>query len=192
MNAAFTIRDALAEEAGALGRLMVQVYSQLDGFPTPVEQPRYYELLANETERLHRMVESLLSFGRIEVGAYAWNLQPTGTAQFVKENVNIGVHLLGDRRPEGSADAVAPGEGKVVNTDRGNIALYRDENGVAHRLSPLCTHMGCYVQWNPAEKSWDCPCHGSRFSCEGKVIQGPAIKDMETIEDESSKLDSNP
>ena len=106
----------------------------------------------------------------------------TGTAQFVKENINVAVHLVGDRRPDDSADTVAPGEGKVVQTEQGNVALYRDENGTEHRLSPLCPHMGCYVQWNPAEKSWDCPCHGSRFSCEGKVIQGPAVGDMEEVE----------
>jgi Rieske Fe-S protein len=59
------------------------------------------------------------------------------------------------------------------------VALYCDDAGVLHQLSPTCTHMGCFVTWNPAERSWDCPCHGSRFSAEGHVIHGPAVKDLE-------------
>ncbi len=59
--------------------------------------------------------------------------------------------------------------------------MFHAEDGRLHRLSPLCTHMGCLVSWNPAERSWDCPCHGSRFAAEGAVIHGPAIKDMETL-----------
>jgi Rieske Fe-S protein len=59
------------------------------------------------------------------------------------------------------------------------VAGYKDPDGVLHKLSAVCTHLGCVVAWNPAEQTWDCPCHGSRFSFDGRVIQGPAVKDLE-------------
>jgi Rieske Fe-S protein len=59
------------------------------------------------------------------------------------------------------------------------VAGYRDDFGTLHAVSPVCTHLGCLVSFNTAEKSWDCPCHGSRFSLEGKVLQGPATEDLE-------------
>ena len=59
------------------------------------------------------------------------------------------------------------------------VAVYRDEAGAVHAVSPVCTHMGCTVTWNTAETTWDCPCHGSRFGSDGAVIQGPAVKDLE-------------
>jgi len=59
------------------------------------------------------------------------------------------------------------------------VAAFRDENGVVHAVDPKCTHMGCHVNWNTAEQTWDCPCHGSRFDMRGVVIEGPATKDLE-------------
>lgn len=70
------------------------------------------------------------------------------------------------------------GEGKVVEIDREKWAVYRDENHQLHIVSAVCTHMKCIVNWNNAEKTWDCPCHGSRFTTDGKVIEGPAIKNL--------------
>ena len=67
-----------------------------------------------------------------------------------------------------------PGHGGVVRADGRRVAAYRGEDGRIHALSPRCTHMGCTVDWNDADKTWDCPCHGSRYSHEGEVIQGPA------------------
>ena len=58
------------------------------------------------------------------------------------------------------------------------VAAYRDEAGGLHAVSAVCTHLGCVVQWNGAEKSWDCPCHASRFDVDGRVLQGPAVKDL--------------
>jgi Rieske Fe-S protein len=57
--------------------------------------------------------------------------------------------------------------------------VFRDDAGAVHAVSPVCTHMGCTVTWNTAETTWDCPCHGSRFTCDGQVIEGPAVKDLE-------------
>jgi nucleotide-binding universal stress UspA family protein len=71
-----------------------------------------------------------------------------------------------------------PGHGAIVRADGQRVAAYRDEDGSVITLSPRCTHMGCTVDWNDAEKTWDCPCHGSRYSHEGEVIRGPATNPL--------------
>jgi glycine/D-amino acid oxidase-like deaminating enzyme/nitrite reductase/ring-hydroxylating ferredoxin subunit len=81
----------------------------------------------------------------------------------------------------GELAALAPGTGDVVSYDGGKAAAFRDEGGLLHAVSPVCTHLGCQVEFNNAERSWDCPCHGSRFDLEGKVIHGPAVKDLDEI-----------
>jgi nucleotide-binding universal stress UspA family protein/nitrite reductase/ring-hydroxylating ferredoxin subunit len=73
---------------------------------------------------------------------------------------------------------IKPGHGAVVRADGQRVAAYRDEAGGVIALSPRCTHMGCTVDWNDAEKTWDCPCHGSRYSSDGTVIRGPATNPL--------------
>jgi nucleotide-binding universal stress UspA family protein/nitrite reductase/ring-hydroxylating ferredoxin subunit len=73
---------------------------------------------------------------------------------------------------------IKPGHGGVVRADGQRVAAYRDETGGVISLSPRCTHMGCTVDWNDAEKTWDCPCHGSRYSYDGTVIRGPATNPL--------------
>ena len=82
------------------------------------------------------------------------------------------------RRPP-SVEDLQPGEGAIVRAAGEKVAAYRDDDGVLHAVSPVCTHMGCLVSFNKAERSWDCPCHGSRFSYEGEVLSGPAVKDLD-------------
>jgi len=65
-----------------------------------------------------------------------------------------------------------------VEVDGEKIAAYKDEDGLIHALSPVCTHAACIVNWNSEEKSWDCPCHGARYDIEGRVLTGPATKDL--------------
>jgi len=74
--------------------------------------------------------------------------------------------------------SVKAGEGKVIEEQGEKWAVYRDENNQLHRVSAVCTHMKCIVKWNDAERSWDCPCHGSRFDIEGQIIEGPALKPL--------------
>ena len=73
-------------------------------------------------------------------------------------------------------DDIPRGGGAIVQLDSSKAAVYRDEDGKLHVMSPVCTHMKCIVEWNPTEKSWDCPCHGSRYDPFGHVINGPAKK----------------
>ena len=99
-----------------------------------------------------------------------------------KENANVAKAFVGDRlstlRPP-SADTLEPGRGGIVTCAGDKVAGYRDEGGTLHCVSPVCTHLGCLVSFNTAEKTWDCPCHGSRFTVDGEVIQGPAVDDLE-------------
>ena len=102
--------------------------------------------------------------------------------QFLLENANVAKRFVGDRlrtlRVPDIAD-LAPGEGGIVDDDGDKVAAFRDQAGQLHKVSPLCTHLGCQLTWNTGETTWDCPCHGSRFTIDGDVIQGPAIKPLE-------------
>ena len=99
--------------------------------------------------------------------------------EFLTENLDFPAHFLGDLFKPATARAVEqvhPGEGRLVQLGRERLAVYKAPDGTAHAFSPVCPHMGCHVQWNGGEKSWDCPCHGSRFACDtGKVLNGPAV-----------------
>lgn len=100
--------------------------------------------------------------------------------EFVKENANVIAQykdLLTGGEVKDAAE-IGPGEGAVMREGASKLAVYRDDRGNVHKCSALCTHMGCVVSWNAVEKSWDCPCHGSRFDPYGKVLLGPAIADL--------------
>ncbi|MDQ3533621.1 MAG: FAD-dependent oxidoreductase [Actinomycetota bacterium] len=97
------------------------------------------------------------------------------------ENAKVAQHWFGDRviHPQrGAFNELQPGEASVARVGVSHVAGYRDDDGKLHAVSAVCTHLGCTVTWNPAEKSWDCPCHGSRFDPDGKVLHGPALRDL--------------
>jgi Rieske Fe-S protein len=100
---------------------------------------------------------------------------------YAKENADYPYYLAKDKLALGEAgglDAVPRNEGRVLRVDGKRIAAYRDEQGNVTKLSAICPHLGCVVQWNKAERTWDCPCHGSRFASDGAVIAGPAQKGL--------------
>ncbi len=101
----------------------------------------------------------------------------------VKENIDVPAHMLGDRLAAltRSDSNIKPGEGRVLRRGAHAVALYCDDSGKEHELSAVCPHMGCLVGWNNGEKSWDCPCHGSRFSAQGKLMNGPALEDLKPV-----------
>jgi len=107
-------------------------------------------------------------------------LRPRASAtSLAKENANVALRFFGDRVVKrGSADEIGPGEGRIVGAGLGQRAAYRDDDGTLHELSARCTHLGCIVNWNSAERTWDCPCHGSRFAATGEVIEGPAVRPL--------------
>jgi glycine/D-amino acid oxidase-like deaminating enzyme/nitrite reductase/ring-hydroxylating ferredoxin subunit len=108
-------------------------------------------------------------------------LHPVASApSFLKENADDGLRFFAGRlRRGGSIDDLAPGEGAVVGSGLGQRAVYRDERGELTVLSARCTHLGCIVRFNSAERTWDCPCHGSRFAVDGGVIEGPAVHPLQ-------------
>lgn len=87
--------------------------------------------------------------------------------------------LGGSRRR--SAPRLDPGEGTVLDTDDGPVGVYRGDDGEYHAVSAVCPHMGCTVEWNDGERSWDCPCHGSRFDHDGTVLDTPAVEGLESV-----------
>lgn len=103
---------------------------------------------------------------------------------FVQENANVMAQYteLVTSGDVDSVDQIAKGEGAVMRSGLSKVAVYRDDEGTLHSLSAVCTHLGCVVAWNAVEKTWDCPCHGSRFGCLGSVINGPANKDLPPVE----------
>ena len=80
-----------------------------------------------------------------------------------------------------SLSGIKSGSGGLVEVKGKTVAAYRDDAGGVHKLSPKCTHLGCTVGWNGADKTWDCPCHGSRYAPAGEVVQGPAKKALEKL-----------
>jgi glycine/D-amino acid oxidase-like deaminating enzyme/nitrite reductase/ring-hydroxylating ferredoxin subunit len=107
-----------------------------------------------------------------------------GMRQFLQEQVNT-LAQYGDWLSGGeveSAVEIAPGQGAILNRGARKVAVYRDDDGGLHAMSAVCSHLGCAVNWNPAERSWDCPCHGSRFDAEGEVLHGPANSALSPVE----------
>jgi glycine/D-amino acid oxidase-like deaminating enzyme/nitrite reductase/ring-hydroxylating ferredoxin subunit len=112
----------------------------------------------------------------------ATRMKPVSSAAtYVGENVDFPMHLVSDRLhpPEAKSPAdIRPGEGKTIRLKGERLAVYRDPQGALHAVSSVCTHLGCLVKFNNAEKTWDCPCHGSRFGVDGGVLDGPATRPL--------------
>ena len=103
-----------------------------------------------------------------------------GGKEFLTENAQVAAHLIGgylSRKLHDFAE-LGPGEAAILKVDGHNVAGFRDEDGALHAVSAVCTHMGCLVGWNETDRTWDCPCHGSRFALDGGVIHGPAVADL--------------
>jgi glycine/D-amino acid oxidase-like deaminating enzyme/nitrite reductase/ring-hydroxylating ferredoxin subunit len=101
--------------------------------------------------------------------------------EYVKENLNAVKQYVDYITPGevGSEAEIRPGHGAVVRQGLKKLAVYRDEDGILHRASAVCPHLGCIVRWNSVERTWDCPCHGSRFGVEGEIVNGPALGGLE-------------
>jgi glycine/D-amino acid oxidase-like deaminating enzyme/nitrite reductase/ring-hydroxylating ferredoxin subunit len=112
-------------------------------------------------------------------------LGPLARSTFWRSNAAAPRHLLADRlraAPAKQARSLGLGEGVVVRRGREFLAVSRDHEGALHAVSAACSHLGCVLAWNAAEESWDCPCHGSRFSPDGEVLHGPAVAALERKE----------
>lgn len=104
--------------------------------------------------------------------------------EFAKENINVAAQYT-DWLTAGNVDdlhAIPVGEGAIVRHHLNKVAVYRDPGGALWALDPSCPHLGCIVEWNSGEKTWDCPCHGSRFDKSGQVLNGPAVANLTQVE----------
>ncbi|HYO99117.1 MAG TPA: Rieske 2Fe-2S domain-containing protein, partial [Pyrinomonadaceae bacterium] len=103
---------------------------------------------------------------------------------FAQENLNVAAQYTDLATPGEINDVseIKPGDGAIMRRGLTKVACYRDESGALHERSAICTHLGCVVQWNSTEKTFDCPCHGSRFQTDGHVVNGPAINPLAEVE----------
>ena len=100
--------------------------------------------------------------------------------EYAGENINVAMQFK-DFLTAGeieSVDELKPGEGAIMREGLSKLAVCRDNGGTIHKLSAVCPHLGCLVAWNSTEKTWDCPCHGSKYRADGRVYQGPANSDL--------------
>ncbi len=114
--------------------------------------------------------------------------------EFVKENLDVAARFAGDRIRHlvGRDPAeLGPDEGAVVEAGGRRVGAYRDAEGRLHAVSLTCTHLGCHVNWNPAERSWDCPCHGSRYDVDGRILHGPAVRPLDRVSLDDEPLDDD-
>ena len=105
--------------------------------------------------------------------------------RFAQENGQVALRFVADRlRPrddDGALDRLARGEATIVRSGGRQYAVYKDDAGDLHAVSPRCPHLGCLVGWSSADRTWECPCHGSRFAATGALMQGPATRDLEPL-----------
>lgn len=138
-------------------------------------------------------VSAILLNSMLQKGASAFNsifdpnrIKPiAGFKSFIGHNAKVVKQFVekffsGEELQE-MAD-MAPGEGRVVEYEGHKLALYKNEEGALHAVNPACTHLKCEVKWNSTERTWDCPCHGARYSYDGKVLTGPASADLKVIQ----------
>jgi glycine/D-amino acid oxidase-like deaminating enzyme/nitrite reductase/ring-hydroxylating ferredoxin subunit len=115
-----------------------------------------------------------------------------GAREMLRENLNVATQYTTWLRPGqvSSESEIAPGSGAVLRVGLDRIAVYRDDDGTLYRRKAACPHLGCVVAWNGSERTWDCPCHGSRFDRTGRVIVGPANRDLASVAGEPKRADA--
>lgn len=145
--------------------------------------------LSNGTVAAQILADRILGSGERKPLAEAFSARrwaPRASARrFAVGNAHVARELIQGRletfRARDSSE-LAPGEGGLVGHHGRLMAVYKDVGGALHTFSPRCTHMGCLLRWNGAEQTWDCPCHGSRFRHDGRLLHGPAVRDMKAYE----------
>lgn len=115
----------------------------------------------------------------------ATRLEPLKNHEELKNMIKQSLNSLVINKfkiPEEALETIKNDTGKIIEIDGKNIGIYKDKNGKIYAVKPNCTHLGCLLKFNDLEKTWDCPCHGSRFDYEGHSIYAPSIKDLEIID----------
>lgn len=172
-----------------------QVMEPIDGLAyigrNPSDEPNVYIATGDSGNGMtHGTIAGMLLTDLINRGESRWaklydpSRKPVRAyAEYAKENLNVVAQFANYLSPADyhSSNDLKPGQGGIIRQGLRKIAAYRDETGGLHEFSAICPHMKCMVKWNATEKTWDCPCHGSRFDCLGHVIGGPANSDLAPI-----------
>ncbi|HEX3012127.1 MAG TPA: FAD-dependent oxidoreductase [Syntrophomonadaceae bacterium] len=115
----------------------------------------------------------------------------SGVKTFIIQNAQVAKDLLSGKFEDlPKSRDLARGEAEVIDYEGDRMGIYRDEDSKIHMIDTTCTHLGCELAWNSAEKTWDCPCHGSRFSYEGDIVEGPAINKLNHARDEKNTVEA--
>lgn len=113
-------------------------------------------------------------------------------ANFVVQNANVAIkYVSGKLKATAENEDILPEQSRIIRVDGERVGAYRDEKGELHLVDTTCPHVGCELEWNSAEKSWDCPCHGSRFTYEGEIIEGPALSYLQHPGDMPNQVEPN-
>ncbi|WGX77050.1 (2Fe-2S)-binding protein [Paraclostridium bifermentans] len=112
------------------------------------------------------------------------------TTEFITQNVNVAWKYVSGKLKIGDNNLILEkGESKVVNVDGKRCGAYKDYDGKLYIVDITCTHLGCELTFNSAEKTWDCPCHASRFDYKGNAIEGPALRNLNRYDEEKNDID---
>ena len=185
----------LIPEAGITHRWSGQVVEPVDGLPFigPSDDWQFIATGFSGNGMTFGTLAAMMAAEWVDGGATPWDtlFSPgrktvSRLKNYLQENMTFA-KVVTDRLTvrKGDPGALKPGEGKVMMHGGHCTAASRDASGELHLCSPVCPHLGCHVAWNSAEETWDCPCHGSRFTAEGQVIAGPAEEDLKRYLPES-------
>ena len=175
-----------------LHRWSGQIMASIDGLgfigANPGDAPNVFIATGDTGNGLtHGTIAGMLLADLVAGRSHPWaalydpaRITPRAAWNFARENLHVAsgyVRWLAPARSQAHA-TLAPGRGAVLQRGLRKVAVYRDEHGALHECSAVCPHLGGVVQWNDVEKSWDCPCHGSRFDTNGCVLNGPATSGL--------------
>ncbi len=172
-----------------------QVMEPVDGLAfigrNPADHDNVYVATGDSGNGMtHGTIAGMLIPELIRRGDHAWaklydpsRVRVSAASDFTKENVNVAEQYIDYfTGSDATVGELQNGQGATIRRGLSKIAVYRDETGAFHECSAVCPHLKCIVHWNRTEKTWDCPCHGSRFDARGKVLNGPAVADLKPVE----------
>jgi glycine/D-amino acid oxidase-like deaminating enzyme/nitrite reductase/ring-hydroxylating ferredoxin subunit len=181
-----------------------QDYSSSDGLPYVGRSPRSRHVsvatgfnkwgLTNGTAAGRMLADSIVGEPNPWLSTFAAARFPDrrGVARALIDNAKVGIEFVTGHAARFRAPDIGElheGQGGIVDLGDSTVGAYRDPAGGLHVVSLTCTHLACTVQWNDAEDTWDCPCHGSRFSIDGDVLEGPATRPLQRLDSDGSELD---
>ena len=190
-------RDRWPDSREVAFRWSGQVMEPVDGLAfigrNPADRNNVYIVTGDSGNGMtHGTLAGLIIPELIRRGDHPWaklydpsRVRVRAAVDFAKENINVAEQFFDYfTGSEASLDQLGQGEGATIRRGIHKVAAYRDESGTLREFSAVCPHLKCIVHWNRTEKTWDCPCHGSRFDALGHVLNGPAIADLKPIKED--------